>query len=144
MPAYSSVFNCGWNLWKQPRLHLLGYFQLMGSTAFGLEFLGVLLASQLQASPHLIESFQSKRIPVRILEPGIGPAPGRVLRGRHEMNPALAPFLVLGVDIFGHEENPAVAANQVVFRLVGLGGNHREIGASVREAQLRSIQDRQT
>src|SRR6266446_222688 len=35
------------------------------------------------------------------------------------------------MDIFGHEQDPAVAANQFVFRLVGLWFNQREIRATV-------------
>ncbi len=80
-------FQLGLNLRKQPRLHLLGYFQFVGGTAFGFEFLGVLLPSQLQASPYLIESFQSKRIPVWIFEPGIGPAPERASPGELQNEP---------------------------------------------------------
>jgi hypothetical protein len=81
--------------------------------------------------PDLIEPFQAKRIPVRILETRIGAAPAWRLRRSYETNPAFAPFFVLGLDIFGHEQDPAVAANQLVFRRVGLWLNHREIRAAV-------------
>ena len=47
------------------------------------------------------------------------------------MNAAFAPFFVLGVDIFGHEKNPAVAANQFVFWPVGLGINQSKIPVAV-------------
>src|SRR6516225_11558514 len=47
------------------------------------------------------------------------------------MNAAFAPFFVLGLDIFGHENNPAVAANQFVFWPVGLGLNQGKIRAAV-------------
>ena len=77
-------FQLGLNLRKQPRLHLLGDFQFMGGTAFGFEFLGMLLPSQLQASSHLIESLQSKRIPVRIFEPREYRAPVCFLRGNRK------------------------------------------------------------
>ena len=141
VPAYLSRLQAGTfigdgfqlrpNLRKQARLHLLGDFQLLGYAAFGFEFLSVRLPAQFQASPHLIEPFQSKQIPVGIFKACEGSTPRRVLRRRQEMNPALAPFFVLGVDIFGHKKNPAVAANKLVFGLVGLGCNQRKIRAAV-------------
>src|SRR4029077_7180071 len=73
-------FQLRLNLRTQRRLPLPRYFQFLGGTAFGFEFLGVRLPAQLQALPHLIEAFQAKRIPVRILETRIGAAPPRRLR----------------------------------------------------------------
>jgi hypothetical protein len=87
--------------------------------------------AQLQALPYLVEAFQAKRIPVGILETRIGATPPRRFRSSCETNSAFAPFPVLGVDIFGHKQNPAVAANQFVFRRVGLWFHQREIRTAV-------------
>src|SRR4029077_11505514 len=124
-------FQLRLNLRKQPRLHLPRYFEFLGGAAFGFEFLGVRLPAQLQALPHLIEAFQANRISVRILETRIGAAPPRRLRSSYKTNPPFAPFFVLGVNIFGHEQDPAVAANQLVFRRVGLWFHQRKIRAAV-------------
>src|SRR4029077_17742343 len=100
------------SLRNYPLRRLPRYILFLGGAALRFKFLGVRAPAQLQALPYLVEAFQAKRIPVGILETRIGAAPPRRLRSSCETNSAFAPFPVLGVDIFGHKQNPAVAANQ--------------------------------
>src|SRR5262252_9866264 len=99
--------------------------------AFGFEFLGVCLPAQFEASPDLIETFQPELISVRIFKPRISPAPPWRLRRKQEPHTAFTPFFVLGVNIFGHEKNPAIAANQLVFWPVWFWLNQGKIRGTV-------------
>jgi len=124
------------NLREEAGLYLLGNFQLLRGAPFSFEPVGVLTTPGFQAAPYLVESSQPKRIPIYVLETGEDPTPRWLLRWKQKSDSTFAPFFVFGVDVFGEKENPAVAANQVVVRRVGLGSDESQVRAAIGRGYL--------
>ena len=65
------------NLRKQTSLHLLGDFDLLGSTAFGLELFDQRPAVGFHPAGKFVKSCQTEAVAIRISEAGVDPSPAR-------------------------------------------------------------------
>src|SRR5262245_20045702 len=63
----------------------------------------------------LVATHQNKGVPVEILKPGKGAAPGWCLRWMMKVNPALAPLVELGADVLSRKNDIPALPDEFVF-----------------------------
>ena len=119
---------------EESRLYLLGNSQLRAARR-SVSSLSDAHGAGFQAASHcrILPAQTNSRL---CLEASEDPSPCWLLWWKQKAHSTFAPFFVLGVNVFGEKENPAIAANQLVVRRIGLGSDECQVRAAIRRGYL--------
>src|SRR5713101_3549115 len=108
---------------------------------FGFRPFGMGAAPCLELAVDGIITQKRKGVSIRVFEGGGDSAPGLHLRRMVKTHAAPAPFLELGEDVFGQEDDLSRAADKLVFIGVGFRSNEREHSGAIRGSDGERIFD---
>ncbi len=131
----------GMCLWEEPRLDVPGELQLLAQTMFGFRPLGMGTALCFDLDVDGVGTQKRERVSIQVFEASGDCAPGLHLRRMVKTHAVPAPFLELGEDVFGQEDDLSRAADKLVFIGVGFRNNEREHSRAIRGSNGKRIFD---
>src|SRR6266404_2248891 len=134
LDANGSVFQRGKNglgLREEPRLDVPGELQFLAQAMFGFGPFGMGAALCLDLAVNRVITQKREGVSIRVFKSGGDCAPGLHLRGMVKTHAAAAPFLELGEDVFGQEDDLSRAADKLVFIGAGCRSNEREHSGAI-------------
>src|SRR5260370_30732876 len=118
-------------LWEKPRLDVPGELQFLAQAMFGFRPFGMRAALCFNLAVDGVITQKREGVSIQVFEGGGDSAPGLNLRRMVKTHAALAPFLELGEDVFGQEDDLSRAADKLVFSGVGIRSNEREHSGAI-------------
>src|SRR6202007_2413429 len=104
---------------EKPRLDMPGQLQFLACAVFGFRPFGMDAALCFDFAIDGVITQKRKGVSVRVFEGGGNSAPELHLRRMVKTHPAAAPFLELGENVFGQEDDLRGAADKLVFSGTG-------------------------
>src|SRR6266478_6138490 len=121
----------GMCLWEEPGLDVPGEFQLLAQAMFGFRPLGMGAALCFDLDVDGVITQKRKGVSIQVFEASGDCTPGLHLRRMVKTNTAGAPFLELGEDVFGQEDDLSRAADKLAFIGAGFRSNEREHSGAI-------------
>src|SRR5258708_288996 len=134
LDANGCVFQGGksrMGLWEEPRLDVPGELQFLAQAMFGFRPLGMGAALCLNLAVDRVITQKREGVSIGVFKSGRDCAPRLHLRRMVKTHALLAPFLELGEDVFGQEDDLSRAADKLVFIGAGFRSNEREHGGAI-------------
>ncbi len=121
----------GMCLWEKPRLDVPGELQFLAQAMFGFRPFGMRAALCFNLAVDGVITQKREGVSIQVFEGGGDSAPGLNLRRMVKTHAAPAPFLKLGEDVFGQEDDLSRAADKLVFIGAGFRSNEREHSGAI-------------
>src|SRR5882762_1585628 len=121
----------GMCLWEEPRLDVPGELQFLAQAMFGLRPFGMGAALCFDLDVDGIITQKREGVSIQVFEASGDCAPGLHLWRMVKTHAVLAPFLELGEDVFGQEDDLSRAADKLVFSGADFRNNEREHSGAI-------------
>src|SRR5258708_37429350 len=121
----------GMCLWEEPRLDVPGELQFLAQAMFGFRPFGMGAALCLELAVDGVITQKREGVSIQVFEGSGDCAPGLHLRRMVKTDAVAAPFLELGKDVFGQEDDLSRAADKLVFIGAGFRSNEREHSGAI-------------